>query len=84
MEENDLASMLAAKWLAGLVSEVDLMEHVTHMPQPSTVALKLITRSPNSGISTPPFQRTYVLQIFVKNIYLISQLSILFAKSQLY
>ena len=35
MEECSLAAMLATKRLAGVAPELNLREHVTHMPLPS-------------------------------------------------
>ena len=35
-DENDLAAMLAAKRSAVVASEMNLMEHISHMPPPST------------------------------------------------
>ena len=35
VEENGSAAILAAKRSAGVVSEVNLREHITHMPPPS-------------------------------------------------
>ena len=61
MEENDLASMLAAKRLAGVAPEVNLGKHVTRMPLSS--ANKAVhpglkprgdtARSPKQGFQWP-------------------------------
>ena len=72
MEEIGSAAMLAAKRLAGIIAEVNLRQHVTHMPLPSTnkaartLALKLrgdVTRNPKQGY-----------QWLHKNLYLGTQL----------
>ena len=53
--ENGPAAMLVTKRSAGVAPEVNLREHITHMPVPSankTLALKPrgdITRSPKQG-----------------------------------
>ena len=46
VEENNLVAMLAAKRSAGVTPEVNLREHVTHMPQPS------INNAAHSGFET--------------------------------
>ena len=77
MEENDLAAILAAKRSAGVTPEVNLREHVTHMPPPSVnkaaysgfETQRDVTRScpaVHRGISGSA-KRTYIMQIFLKN-----------------
>ena len=51
VEENGLATMLAAKRSAGVAPEVNLGECVTDMPPPS--ANKMSTEVQNRGISGP-------------------------------
>ena len=58
--------MLATKRLAGVAPEVNLKEHVTHMPLPSA------NKAAHSGFETQrrciigPTKRTHVLQKFLK------------------
>ena len=57
VEDNSLAVMLAAKWLAGVTPELNLIDHVKDMPLPSAnkaayYALKprgYVTRCPQEG-----------------------------------
>ena len=67
MEEIGSAAMLAAKRLAGVAPEVNLREHVTHMP------LASVNKTAHSGFKTQRRHHqkykigvsvTYVLQIF--------------------
>ena len=72
VEEIGLAAMLAAKRSAGVAPEVNLREHVTHMPPPnvnkaaqsgSETQRRHHQNSKAGGISGPT-NRTYVLQRF--------------------
>ena len=61
-EDNGSATMVAAKISAGVAPDVNLMEHVIHMPSP--IANKeLSPEAQNRGVSVHT-KRTYVLQKF--------------------
>ena len=76
VEEIGSAAMLVPKRLADVAPEVNLRDHVTHMPMPSAnkaphSGFEIREISPevqNRGISGPT-KRTYVLQKFLKKIF---------------
>ena len=76
VEENGSAAILAAKRLAGVASEVNLGEHITHMPPPSVnkaahSGFQIHRRHHlkyETGVSVAPQKRAYILQKFFKKI----------------
>ena len=52
LQENSLATMLAANRSAGVAPEVNLREHVTHLP------LSSANRAAHSGFGCGPTKRT--------------------------
>ena len=76
VEENGSSVMLGTKRSAGVAPEVNLREHVTHIPLPSVnkaahcgfESQEMSPEVQNRGISGPT-KRTYILQkIFLKNL----------------
>ena len=70
MEENDSAVMLVAKKPAGVALEVNVREHVTHMPLPRANNAahsggenqRRHHKKCKTGLSVAPQKRTYALQ----------------------
>ena len=67
VEENVSAAILAAKRSAGVASEVNLGEHITHMPPPSAYIHTYITRSTKQGYQWPHKKDLYPPNFFLKN-----------------
>ena len=72
IEENRLAAILATKRSTGVIPEVNLREHVTYIPLPSTNKAAQSSfetqrihhhEAQKSGISGPT-ERAYILQNF--------------------
>ena len=63
VEENGSTAMLAAKRLAGVTPEVDLKEHITHMPLPgankaahSGFEIQRCHQKSKTGVSVAPLK----------------------------